>query len=173
MRKNLFNLILLTSLSLLFSCSTSYKTTSTKSLDIYGSGVIHKPVIADLEVKEFKVTGSATSDFQTSGIAQLKQKAIANALKEAGGDLLVEPRFSTESSRGRTTVTVSGWPASYKNFRSIQKDDIELLKAGVVQKAEVHEPAQIIKKKNIGLLIGSITLGVLLLAGISAAASGY
>jgi hypothetical protein len=89
-------------------------------------------------VKDIKVTGTATS---TSGepLIVTKNNAVYDALKNAKADVLVEPLFDTESSNGKTTVTVRGFPATYKNFRPITDGDIELLKAGILQKAATYE----------------------------------
>ena len=131
----------------LSSC-TVVKTFTTKTTDIYGSGVIQKPVIVDLEVSEDKVSGTATEE-SGKGLAAVKNLAVSNALKKAGADVLVEPQFETETRGGMTTATVTGFPGVYKNFRSIQLDDVELLKVGILQKAEVYQPVEEKKKRKI------------------------
>ena len=110
----------------LSSCSV-VKTTSTtvKTIDINGA-VTHFPVVVDLNVKETKVTGEASG--MSTSIESIKQSAVANAISTANADVLVEPIYKMRSSNGRTTVSVTGYPATYKNFRKIQKEDIELLK---------------------------------------------
>jgi hypothetical protein len=123
------------------SSCTVVKTYTTKTHEIYGSGVIQKPVIVDLEVNEFKVTGTATEK-SGKGLYEIKNLAVANALKKAGADVLVEPQFETETKFGMTTATVTGFPATYKNFRPIQLEDVELLKVGILQKANVYQPTE-------------------------------
>ncbi|MEI7525438.1 MAG: hypothetical protein WCJ95_13955 [Mariniphaga sp.] len=132
--------------AILTSCSI-VKTNTSKTMDIYGAGVIHKPVIVDLEVKEVRVTGTATL-LKGVSLEPVKQEAVADALRRAGADVLVEPKFETKTSGGRTTATVTGFPATYKNFRSITLDDVELLRVGVVQKAEVFESGKSTKKNR-------------------------
>jgi hypothetical protein len=127
------------------SCGTSTKTFTTKTTDIYGSGVIQKPVIVDLEVSEDKISGTATES-ASYGIDAAKNLAVSNALKKAGADVLVEPQFETETSGGKITATVTGFPGVYRNFRPIQLDDVELLKVGILQKANVYQPVQEKKK---------------------------
>ena len=131
----------------LSSCGV-VKTYTTKTTDIYGSGVIQKPVIVDLEVSESKVTGSATES-SSIGFDAVKNLAVANALKKSGADVLVEPQFETETRSGVTTATVTGFPGVYKNFRNIQIDDVELLKVGILQKANVYQPVEEKKKKRL------------------------
>jgi len=46
------------------------------------------------------------------------------------------------------TVTVTGFPATYKNFRDIKIEDIPLIKAGILQTAKVAEPTTIWQKRN-------------------------
>ena len=60
-----------------------------------------------------------------------EQNAIAEALKKTGADILVEPQFTyTYDKKGRlTTVEVSGYPARYRNFRSLTKEDAEAINA--------------------------------------------
>ena len=148
--------------SILTSC-TVLKTSTSKTMDIYGAGVIQKPVLVDLDVKEIKVTGTATARSGTS-LEIVKQDAVANALKTANADVLVEPKFETATTSERVTATVTGFPATYKNFRPIKPEDVQMLQVGVTQKANVYEPpVQKQKKKGVGAAIGAILSVVLLL----------
>lgn len=153
-----------------FSCST-VRTTTSKSMDIYGSGVIQKPVVVDLIVSEDKVTGSAT-EVQSRTLESVKQKAVVDAIKKSGADVLVEPAFETETKKGKTTATVTGFPGTYKNFRPIEQADFPLLEAGVLQKAEVYIPsAEVQKKSSAAAIIASVL--ILGIAGAIAAAGVY
>lgn len=122
------------------------KTSTVKVFDIYGSGVIQIPVVADLDVKDLKVTGVAHASSSVH-LEVVKTRAVADALKNAKADVLVEPKFETETKAGKTTAIVTGWPANYINFRPIEFDDIELIKAGIIQKAEVYEPSEVRRKR--------------------------
>ncbi|MFM8949194.1 MAG: hypothetical protein ACKOKB_00255, partial [Bacteroidota bacterium] len=124
-------------LTILFASCSVTRTKTTKTTDIYGSGVIQKPVVVDLDVSDQKVSGTATAS-SSSLSTDIKSLAVNDALKKANADVLVEPKFETETIGGKTTATVTGWPASYKNFRSIKSEDIPLLQAGVTQKAQVY-----------------------------------
>ena len=136
--KNNILLVAILVTTLLTSCAV-YKSKTSKTIDIYGSGVIHKPVLVDLDVRGRKASGIANEKKHLS-LETIKQNAIANLLKNEDADVLVEPIFETEIYRSNITVTVTGWPATYKNFRSIQAEDVPLLQVGVSQKAEVYEP---------------------------------
>lgn len=150
-------------LFLFASCATT-KTQTAKTIDIYGS-VVHKPIIADLQVQSQKITGTAS--FQSlSSLEAAKNTAVAEALKKANADVLIEPSFQTVTSNGKTTVTVAGWAGSYKNFRNANSEDLPFLQSGVMQKAQIFEPSTETKK-------GSPVLWVLLgLIGIGAAVYG-
>ena len=130
------------------SCSNMKSTTNTsKTLNIYGSGVIQKPVIVELEVKQAKVTATVSGKLG-SNIETLKAEAVSVAVKNAQADVLVEPTYTIVSKGGTSTVTVSGFPATYKNFRDITPEDVPLIKAGILQTAKVAEPTTIWNKKN-------------------------
>lgn len=131
------------------SCSSLKSTTNTaKTLPIYGAGVIQKPVIVELDVKQIKVTATVTGK-PGSKLEILKAEAVSMAVKNAAADVLVEPSYTIVSSRGSSTVTVTGFPATYKNFRDIRIEDVPLIKAGILQTARVAEPTTtILQKKN-------------------------
>lgn len=103
---------------------TSCKTTSitTVAADINGPTVIQKPVVADLDVKETRVSGTATVKGSVS-VDELKQMAISDALKKSNADVLIEARYEITSSFKQTTVNVSGYPGTYKNFRPMEAQD--------------------------------------------------
>ncbi len=168
MKNYLFVFISISSLFLV-SCAT-LKTSTSKSLDIYGSGVIQKPVVADLNVVQTKVTGFA-KETASQSVESIKQKAVADALKKSSSDVLIEPKFETETKGGYTTATVTGWPATYSNFRVISPDDVPLLQAGVLQKAEVYTPPTVEKKKGTGWLVATSVILLGLIAVV--AANGY
>jgi hypothetical protein len=128
------------------SCSNLKSTTNTsKTLSIYGSGVIQKPVIVDLDVKQAKVNSTVTGK-EGSNIEALKAQAVSVAVKNAQADVLVEPVYTIVSSKGSFTVTVTGFPATYKNFRDITLEDVPLIRAGILQTAKIAEPTTVFKK---------------------------
>ena len=142
------NLILaFASMMMLSSCSVITKSITVKQLDIYGPGVIQKPVIVDLDVRDAKVSGYS-SMAKSSSVEQVKNFAVADALKNAKADVLVEPKFEIEWTPTKITVSVTGYPAIYKNFRPITIDDVPLLDVGIIQKAEVYEPVSSKKLKK-------------------------
>ena len=74
------------------SCSSVTKISSAKSIDITPS-IVQKPTVADLDVKEAKVSGISSSNATLISIETIKNQAVANALKSVNADILVEPQF--------------------------------------------------------------------------------
>ena len=104
------------------------ETATTKTLDINGAGVILKPTIVDLDVNGAKVSGRAVAKFGEN-IEDVKILLVAEVLRKANADVLVEPRYAFETVNNETTISVSGYPATYKNFRPIKEDDLKLIKS--------------------------------------------
>lgn len=102
------------------SCSTVSKTT--RSSYVEGPEVVQRPVVADLEVGTAHVTGTAKGK-RSTGVNNVKQLAIADALIKSGADVLIEPRFEITTSFRTISVTVTGYPATYKNFRPMEAAD--------------------------------------------------
>lgn len=152
---------------LLASCSVLKTNTATsKTLNIYSAGIVQKPLLVDLEVKEKKVTGTAVG--LSTSFEIVKQNAVANALEKVNADVLVEPSYKTESSNGKVTATVTGYPAVYKNFRPIKEEDFKLIeRAGISQATVVQETRQTNEKPKkkggaVGLILGTVAAAVLI-----------
>jgi hypothetical protein len=162
-----FAIILLLSISL-GSC-TVLKTHSTKTAAITNSEIIQKPVIVELDVKNVKVTGTAQSISSNELLEETKNNAINDALKNANADVLVEPKFDIETARGRRTVTVTGFPATYKNFQSYTDKDTTLLKFKSYCLADVSKTTTTTPKQKGGSgAVWGVILGVgLVVLGLS------
>ena len=137
MKKLLLYLILLTLTSI--SCTTTKQSSTTRVMDIYGPGVVQLPVVGELDVDINKISESVTASGTSVNTDQLKVTAVNRAVKNANADILVEPSFEVNSEGSTTTVTVTGFPATYIEFRPATLADVELMKAGQFQKAAVLE----------------------------------
>ncbi len=156
------NLIFTLSFLFLASCTTQHAIT-TKTTDIYGSGVIQKPVLVDMDVKEEKV--SATINARGKKVSDdLKNQVLAEAIKKSNADVLVEPRFETDIKGRKMTVTVTGFPATYKNFHTIKQDEVELLKVAKVKQVETMDAIQ--TKSKGGKLVLAVGLGIVLVVSL-------
>ncbi|MDG4950559.1 hypothetical protein NLM59_06460 [Weeksellaceae bacterium KMM 9724] len=136
MRKILTTALVVFSLA---SCST-VKTGTSKTMDIVGAGVIHKPVIADLTVSQRKVSKTVTFT-KMETLEAAKNNVVRELLKEHNADVLVEPTFESTTTAGKTELTVYGWTATYKNFRQMEESDIKFLEVrpSFIQKAEASQ----------------------------------
>lgn len=160
-------MFILISLSLM-SCSTT-KSGTAKTIDIVGAGVIHKPIVVDLEVNPTKI--SKTVELRNVlSLDNAKNEVVSELLKEKSADLLVEPTFESKTKNGKTELTVYGWTANYKNFRQVEEKDIKLLEISPsLRKAETYQPVVEKKKgKGLGWAIG----GAAILVGAIIATSG-
>ena len=152
----------------LISCSSVSKFSTAKTIDINPS-IIQKPTVADLQVNETKVSGTYSGKTAKIPVETIRNEAIARALKTVNGDILVEPLFETTRTKSLTTVIVSGYPATFKNFRSLKEDDIPLMKIGSVRQVNTFiAPAVVAKKPKSGkIFLISLGVGVLATALLS------
>jgi len=143
-----FKLLFLLSISIIcISCTTTQQASTTRVMDIYGSGVLQMPVVGELDVDINKVTGTATGN-RTVNTENLKIIAINRAVKNADADLLIEPSFEISRNGTETTVIASGFPATYTSFRPATLDDIPLMEIGQLQKAAVFEASEGVQQED-------------------------
>ena len=127
------NLVSLGIVLLLASCAPVKKVETAKTLEIHGPGVLQNPVIADLDVQEQKVRGTASG--RSAELALVKNMALVNAIRTSNADVLVAPVYEIETKGRRTTVSVAGFPATYKNFRNATAADSTLVELGHLYQA--------------------------------------
>lgn len=132
----------------IFSCQT-IKTGTAKTIDISGVGVIHKPVIADLNVEEKKTSKTITLNSMES-LSAAEVEIVRELLIDNNADILVEPKFYSVSKNGKTELTVTGWLAFYKNFRTIEEKDLKLLEVrpAVINRVETNQSTILEKIKK-------------------------
>ncbi len=110
----------------LASCTTITKTAKTSDLP----ASFLSATVADLEVLPERITVTLSpveKKIERGGLTNVKQAAIQKALqdpKAKGADLLVDAEFVVEKTnyffwKDIYSITVSGRPAKYKNFRSL------------------------------------------------------
>jgi hypothetical protein len=164
---------LIFSIIIFSSCTTGWHTVRTT--DING-GVISTPVLADLNVTGPKVTGMADYSGATNSVGYVKGLAVADALKNSNADVLVEPSFdikiTPELFVADIKVTVTGYPATYKNFRSATAADSTIIKMSLtssspssIQQSENSAPP----KKHKGIIIAALAAGVVIILAIAGA----
>ncbi|MBQ6167515.1 MAG: hypothetical protein IJK41_08855 [Muribaculaceae bacterium] len=147
MLKKIFFTISMIAMLGMASCTTTLNSSKTKD---FGSSAI-TATFADLVVSPQKITYTyrPTDDVKRGGEVNVINTAIRMALEaNGGGDVLVELQ-TTVKKKGRknvSEVTVSGYPASYRNFRSA---DDETLKDALKLRSISEEP--VARKKFLGI----------------------
>ncbi len=151
------------------SCTSVSKFSTAKTLDITPI-IVQKPTVADMKVNETKVTGTFSGKITSISLENIKNEAIAGALKSVNADLLIEPSFQTTISSGKTTVTVTGFPATFTNFRTMKNEDIPLMQIGSVRQVNAFVPPTMVAKKSKAGKTLLITIGVI--GGLAAVIAG-
>lgn len=147
MSKKFFFIISIIAVLGMTSCTTTLNSSKTKD---FGSSAI-TATFADLVVSPHKITYTykPTGDVRRGGEVNVINTAIRKALEvNGGGDVLVELQTTVKKSGKRNVkeVTVSGYPATYKNFRCA---DDETLKNALIMRSVQDEP--VVKKKILGI----------------------
>ena len=106
------------------SCTTTVKTASTTDMP----ADLLSATVADLEISPNRITYTTTPSkaIVRAGMGNVKRAVIMEALQanDKNADILVEPEFVISQKncvlwKKITSVTVSGRPAKYKGFHSL------------------------------------------------------
>jgi hypothetical protein len=102
---------------------------------VTGVGVVNVPTLADLDVSQSKIFERLEvridEEAGPDAIVSAVNTALAALLLKHNADVLIQPVWFLEKqgiNRYRWTVQVSGYPATYKNFRPMTKADTALFK---------------------------------------------
>ena len=125
------------------SCSTVYRTASVRDV----TAPVAAAAIADLEVSSEKITYSLmpTREVRKGGLENCVNAAISEALRaNGGGDILLETQRAVVQRTGLFNrkvkmVTVTGYPAVYKNFRSADEETVKKALVNGALSGEVSE----------------------------------
>lgn len=155
--KNIY--LLIASTCILSSCTTTRQATI-KTQNISQTRVTQHPMLVDLDIAEAKVSAQASGS--STSIATVKNQAVWNAIDQANADVLVEPQYAMETTGSTVTVTVKGWPATYKNFRNMTPADSTVMSFPHAREVNVVSPgigSESTKRKGgAGGVIGIIVL---------------
>lgn len=121
--KKTFGFLILMFAFLLTSCQTQLKTARTAVTE----SSLRSVAVADLEVAPERITYTLkpSNDIRRGGFDNVKQAAEQAALTENGNaDVLLDPQYVITKKRSLfgtkiSSITVSGRPAYYRNFRSL------------------------------------------------------
>ena len=99
------------------------------------SNFLVMPLIANLEVSKKKITHVEKEAFanikvNNSSIANIekhKRTALGRAAKAYGADILVNADIEVMTVDGRFVITITGYPAYYRDFRNATTKDLEII----------------------------------------------
>lgn len=84
---------------------------------------------AELDIADKRVSKSCnwhTKLFSPTSLEQRKTNLIVELCRQVGADVLVDPQFTYEKKiLGGGKLTVSGYPATYKNFRAMNEAEVD------------------------------------------------
>lgn len=125
--------------AVLSSCTTIQDTAHTLTPE----SMVINMTVADLDVAETPVSATVSWNWNPfNRISSKKSAAEMAALQTSGADVLVEPMYEVKKRglfRGGS-VTVTGRPATFKNFRPMTEKDAEII-ATLKNKVGVATPA--------------------------------
>lgn len=113
----------------LASCGTVRKTSVT--LADVETGVQQYPTVTDLTVLP-KIEKTLTWNwrpFKFDDLKLIKNNFMFDVLKEASADVLLEYQYNyTKTPYGERKLTITGYPAQFKDFRKATSSDLEALR---------------------------------------------
>lgn len=124
------------------------------------------PLVADLVVSPTRIVHVEKAAFANyivdkdvaKYVPGFKKIALSRATHAHNADVMVGTTIDVDTdSEGHIVVTVSGYPAHYKNFRTGSKEDLEIIRASrlvstdkdnrdVINSAETHTEKELIIK---------------------------
>lgn len=135
---------------MLSSCSTIKKTSDTAEIN---TPVSTYPTVADLNVVPQRVSKTVTwkwNPLNSISLSTRQANATAELILETGADVLLEPQYITTTSWLNIlggSLTVTGYPASFENFRKATPADLEALRAVRTVDGKCHDKCEKEKKK--------------------------
>ena len=124
------------------------------------------PLIADIEVSQTKIKHVEKEAFAnyvvdkdvSKHIPGFKKIALSRAAHAYNADVMVGTTIDIVTDNdGHIAITVSGYPAHYKNFRTVTKEELDIIRTArsvsdnkdnrdVINRAETHTEKEIIIK---------------------------
>ena len=131
-------------LCLTAACATSAKIErmtvgETRRTTIKHGEVVTMPVVADLTISPTKRSFSKVFPGSAYSYSNGKSVTLLGLANKYKADVIVEPRYTVVYEPNNTVrITVDGFPAKYKSFRSLEMNDLKMLdRAASLGKADV------------------------------------
>ena len=115
-----------------YEVSTVVRDTQVKTVDMNAPSYV-KPLVAELLVKKGIDGESSIRDVWNfneddvislnSDVEKLKNRAAFLSTQKHLCDVIVSPMYDVYVANGKATVTISGYPAVYVNFRTMEDKD--------------------------------------------------
>lgn len=139
-------LLFLFAITLFAACNPTqnyvkYDESSAYYLNLQGQGFV-TPMMSDISVSDQRISfkqvfmnnlteDEAKQPFTPATVAYMKNYTLTQAAYANNADIIVSPLIDVKTSEDYKTITVTltGYPACYTNFRKATKEDIELMKA--------------------------------------------
>lgn len=116
-----------------------YKESSARNIEPVHSVMI-LPLIADLEVIGSRISFTETEAFSQYSVTpelvkyvpDFKKVALSRAAKAHGADAIIGATVDViTNSSGRLEITITGYPAVYRNFRNATLEEINIVQSGM------------------------------------------
>lgn len=146
------------------SCSLQKTTTTTaKTLNIYGSGVVQKLVLVNLKVNSEKFRAVYKGD-ASDAIAVHQKNAVSQAMIDFNADIIIEPAYEIITAGSGVSIVLTGYAGRYENFRQLAGVDTALFVNLGIQnfndgREEMQPPPPVRKKSKAALVILAVLLG--------------
>jgi len=86
------------------------------------------PTLADLDINQSR-SSTVIRRQAPYNLESMMVVALSSLQWKTGADLIIEPRYSVSEKNGLAVVTVTGYPAHYRNLRMLSTDDVRLMQA--------------------------------------------
>lgn len=123
------------------SCSQFKKYTESRAIMEDEARVFVKPLVSELEVEQTKRTWTVTFKKKEVILYGNNQNLCRYACWVAthngdennspSYDAIISPSYVVKPSKRQTTVEITGYPANFKNIKTLQESDEQILKFGL------------------------------------------
>lgn len=134
MKKIFGKLFLFVALLLSLASCSSFRS-STATIAPVETNVKQFPTVVDLDIQQQRITKTISwhwSPFEKYKLSVREKNLMADVITENDADILVSPQFKyTKVPYGKRTLTITGYPATFKSFRKATEKEINLMNLSV------------------------------------------